>query len=115
MDRMTRNMPWADRRMLSRPTYRDIFVNAFLGAMRNGPCGIIADVSLVTRPWEFQLEDIAVPTSLWFGECDTTTPPVIGEHFASRLRTSQLSVIGRQGHISLLATHGEAILASAVG
>lgn len=64
---------------------------------------------LMTRPWDFDLAEIRVPTWLWYGEADTVHPPGMGRAMAEVIPDSRLTVVPEVGSFAFI-THLEPIL-----
>jgi pimeloyl-ACP methyl ester carboxylesterase len=71
------------------------------------------DVSLVGRNWDFDVERVNVPVSLWAGADDNFVPLVQQEALARVLPNVELHVIPDAGHCVLFQS-GEKILADAI-
>jgi len=78
-------------------------------AFRNGPSGASWDLVLSARPWGFQLEEIQVPTCLWHGELDTTTPVALARAMARAIPNCQATFVPGEGHLSLFLKHEDEI------
>ena len=64
---------------------------------------------LLTRPWGFDLEDIKVPTLLWYGGADTVTPQAMGRALDDRIPDSTATWVPDVGSFAFI-THMEPIL-----
>jgi pimeloyl-ACP methyl ester carboxylesterase len=95
-------MPDIDRRALAQPDAREAFLTNYLEAFRRGGWGVGQDLRLLTRPWGFDLESIAVPTSIHHGDADTTVPPQHARRFADAIPGAQLQIHPGHGHFSIL-------------
>jgi pimeloyl-ACP methyl ester carboxylesterase len=104
-------MPDSDRRALARPDLREAFLTNYLEAFHQGTRGVAQDLRVLTRPWGFELESIAVPTSIHHGDADTTVPLEHARRFATAIPGARLHVYPGQGHFSVLDRAGPALLA----
>ena len=94
-----------DRAVLARPEVRALFVDNFVEAFRRGTRGATYDLSLVARPWGFDLGEIAAEIHLWHGELDTNAGPVVSK----ALLNCHATLLPGEGHL-LLWNHTEEIL-----
>jgi pimeloyl-ACP methyl ester carboxylesterase len=98
----TSEMPDIDRHTLAQPDMREAFVTNYLEAFHRGGWGVGQDLRLLTRPWGFDLESIAVPTAIHHGDADTTVPPQHARRFADAIPGAQLQIHPGDGHFSIL-------------
>jgi pimeloyl-ACP methyl ester carboxylesterase len=85
------------------PAWRAAAAREALG----NPSGYLADAALVFRAWDFRVEDVRCPVSLWYGALDAHAPPRNGHWLADRLRDADLHLLPGTGHLgSLLRTWG---------
>jgi pimeloyl-ACP methyl ester carboxylesterase len=101
-----------DRDVLEDAELRRRFLSSFLEAYRAGSGGVVDDQLLVTRDWGFDLAEVGTSVSLWHGTEDRTVPPRVAVAVAQSLGHGQLNLLDGEGHISLLANHGDRILAT---
>ncbi len=71
--------------------------------------GFLRDAAVTFRPWAFRLEDVACPTTLWYGERDTNAPPANGAELAARLPHATLRLRDTT-HLATLLAGWEEIL-----
>jgi pimeloyl-ACP methyl ester carboxylesterase len=74
------------------------------------PSGYLADAALVFRPWEFRVEDVDCPVSLWYGEHDANAPLRNGRWLHRTLPRATLHELPGVGHLGSLLTGWPAIL-----
>lgn len=72
--------------------------------------GYLRDAALVLRDWNFRLEEVRVPTHLWFGADDERNAPSVGAWWAARVADSHLVVRPRTTHLSTLVANWPDIL-----
>ena len=71
-------------------------------ALRQGVgAGCAQDGMLESRRWDFELQDIAVPTLLWHGEQDEDVPLQMGQYLAEHIPGSVLAVLEGESHSCL--------------
>ena len=76
-------------------------VEVFAEAFRAGVNGPHYDAGLYSRPWQFQLQDIAMAVHLWHGMQDENVLPSVAKHVADSLRDCRSTFLDTEGHISL--------------
>jgi pimeloyl-ACP methyl ester carboxylesterase len=79
------------------------------------PSGYLADAALVFRPWEFRVEDVGCPVSLWYGEHDANAPVRNGRWLHRTLPRATLHEMPGVGHLGSLLTGWPAILDDLAG
>lgn len=99
-----------DRKVLARPEIMQILNRSLQGALRQGMRGITMDVRLLTLPWGFSVEDIAVPAYFWYALRDITLPRIMSEFLASRIPAGHLSFVPDEGHVSLVVNTAPQVL-----
>ncbi len=86
-----------------------IFVENFAEAFRQGTVGPAWEGWLLSRPWGFRLERVAVPVYLWQGEADVAVTPVMGRYMAHKVPNCRARFLPDEGHLVLI-THWREIL-----
>ncbi len=114
-DRMAASFPEPDRSLLLRPEIRDGFMACFRESCRQGPRGPVWDVTLMGRPWGFDLAAITIPVLLWQGERDRNVPPANGRYLAGAISTCRASFYPDEAHLSLPLNHQREILSALMG
>ena len=69
---------------------------------------------LLTRAWGFEVEEISVPTLLWYGEADTVHPPAMGRALEERSPGARATYVADAGSFAFI-THLEPILRTLTG
>ena len=103
----TSELPGIDRRAIAQPGMRDAFLVGYAEAFRCGSRGVAQDLRVLTRPWGFQLGSITVPTSIHYGDADTTVSPWHARLYAEAIPGAQLQLYPGHGHFSILAAARE--------
>jgi pimeloyl-ACP methyl ester carboxylesterase len=73
--------------------------------------GFLRDAALSFRPWDFAVEDVRCPVTVFQGRLDTNHPPANGETLARQLPRGRL-VVRPTTHLATLLTAWPEILAS---
>jgi len=100
---ITVEMPEPDRRALADGPTRAEFRASYLDAFCQGGGGVAQDLRLLTRPWGFDLGEIAVPTVVHHGDADTTVPLAHARRFAATIPQARLEIHPGHGHFSIPA------------
>jgi pimeloyl-ACP methyl ester carboxylesterase len=82
--------PQGDRARFQEPELRAIFFESVSEALANGPQGWYDDGLYLSIPWDFALEDVAVPVHIWYSADDTNAPPRSVELMAARLNVAAI-------------------------
>jgi pimeloyl-ACP methyl ester carboxylesterase len=88
---------------------------SFREAVAPGVDGWLDDDLAFTRPWGFELAEIAVPTLLWQGSEDLMVPFAHGQWLAARLPNVTAHLEPDEGHLSILVGSFERMLDELVG
>ena len=80
-----------------------MFLSSFHEALRQGSEAFCWEVELTAKPWKFDLGTIGVPTTVWHGDQDTSTPLAMGQTFARAIPGSTLRVLPGEGHLVFLS------------
>jgi pimeloyl-ACP methyl ester carboxylesterase len=104
-----------DRAVLERPDVRQALLASILESVREGPGGILHELSLYTHDWDFRPEEIAMTVDLWHGDADPVVPVVHARRLAERLPRLQPVILSGEGHFSLPINHMEGILSALTG
>jgi len=107
--RMDPGEPEVDRRIFESPGVREILVETFREAFRQGTLGTAREGWLLARPWGFALEEDEVRSFLWQGEEDVIVTPAMGRFMAARLPNCVARFLPGEGHL-LLFTRWREIL-----
>lgn len=114
LERASSSMPGPDRdALLNNSWARRGFLATMHASLSSGLKGLAYDAMLIGRPWNIDLQAIAVPVHLWHGEADENAPPAMGQYLARAIPNSHLTMIPGEGHFSLAVNHFDAILQEA--
>ncbi len=105
--------PPADEEQMDFLEVRETCIASEQEGFRPGLDGFAWDARLITRPWEFHLEEIRVPVLLWHGTADNITPVCMAEHVAARLPNCRITLCRDEGHL-LIFPHWKEILSQLV-
>ena len=102
------NLPDADREALDADTLAGLG-RVWREGFRRGIQGAVSDAEIYAHDWGFRLEDIAVPSTLWFGADDSLIPRAALAPYG-RIPGLTWRVLVGEGHYSLALRHGRVIL-----
>lgn len=112
-DRLYRELPEADRRIVSDRGIRRLLIEGFRNALANPDNLVPADPAdpsatflagqfddhvAFCSPWGFDPAEITCPTLVWHGGIDVYSPPEHSRWLASRIPNSVLDVDPAEGH-----------------
>jgi pimeloyl-ACP methyl ester carboxylesterase len=79
-------LPEADRRALEARRMEDGHLRRMTATYRDGVDGWIDDCIAFTRPWGFELSELAVPVSIGYGVADVLAPRAHAEYLLDAIR-----------------------------
>jgi pimeloyl-ACP methyl ester carboxylesterase len=90
----------------------DYLAALFRRGLAGGAEGWIDDDLAFLAPWGFDLDDLAVPIAIWQGRHDLMVPPAHGRWLAEHVAGAESHFEDGEGHVSLLESRMQAILAA---
>jgi pimeloyl-ACP methyl ester carboxylesterase len=109
MTRMMADRPDADKSVLERPDFQEMFRASLTEAFRQGVAGAVQELGLWHGSWRFPWQDIRHQVRIWQGRKDVITPPIMAEKLVSLLPQTLTRWYPDEGH-SLLFARSEEIL-----
>ena len=113
IDLGTGHRPLADEEQIRRPEIRETCILSEVEAFRPGLRGLAWEARLLTRPWDFRLEDIRLPVFLWHGTADDQATIPMARYVAGKIPGCKLTVCENEAHL-LFFPHWEEILAQLI-
>ena len=105
-----------DRALLQRrPELLKMSLDSWREAFRSGTGGASLDAALYTRPWGFELQEIAAEVHLWHGGNDKNVPLSVGRYVAAQIPGCRATFYEEEGHFSLPYNYMREILGVLVG
>lgn len=102
-------MSESDQKVLENSKVLSIIENMFVEAFQNGSNGIAYEISKVlVQDWAFNLNEIEVPVSLWYGEKDCNVPYQWGQLIEKEIKECNLTIYPNEGHL-IIFNHAEEI------
>lgn len=99
---MMAGMVSPDRDLFADPGYRSIVLASTAEALRQGGRGAAWELTLISRRWDFRLQDVRMPVSLWQGLADQILPAHMAHRLAAALPSCQPRYFPGEGHLSLV-------------
>lgn len=90
-----------DRALLRTPQFRAMLQASYAESARQGVRGFAWEVRIISQPWGFRLEDVAMTVDLWHGDQDTSTPLAIAQFMADTLPNRRTHFLAGEGHLLL--------------
>jgi pimeloyl-ACP methyl ester carboxylesterase len=108
---MLAGMVSPDRDLFADPGYRALMMDSTAEALRQGGRGAAWELTLIARPWDFRLQDVRMPISLWQGMADQILPAPMARRLAAALPACNPRYLPGEGHLSLVVRHIGEVLA----
>ncbi|MEL7352736.1 MAG: alpha/beta hydrolase [Cyanobacteria bacterium P01_A01_bin.116] len=99
---LKKTLPAADYAVLKSPGRIEKSCEALNEGLRSGTRGTAYDLQLYFREWDFSLDEIRMPLTLFYGEEDKNVPLELVKRTAATLPTAQLVMYPNEGHISVV-------------
>lgn len=109
--------PPGDRALLLRPDFGAMFLDDLGTNGRRSMRAVVYDAILFTRPWGFELSDVAQRVTWWHGDADHIIPLDHAHHVVPRLPDAELRIRPGESHLGGLGCATEVletVLAGAV-
>ncbi|HEY3870779.1 MAG TPA: alpha/beta hydrolase [Actinocrinis sp.] len=95
----------SDRRIVEDPAMRELLVDTYAEAVREGSGGWIDDALALRRPWGFKIADVECPVLLWHGDDDRFSPAAHTRWLYEQLRSTRVDLSEVQLRIVKGAAH----------
>jgi pimeloyl-ACP methyl ester carboxylesterase len=97
-DRMAAGNSPVDQKVISQPEIRAMLMENYTEATRPGIRGFAQDSIILSNPWGFPVEDIAIPVFLWHGEEDANVSISAARTLARRIPNCRATFLPEKGH-----------------
>lgn len=87
-----------DRAYLARPDVKAEMMRNYVEATRQGVKGLAQEGVILSQPWGYSLQDIAVPVSLWHGEADQNVSLPAARYMARAIPHCRAHFVPGKGH-----------------
>ncbi len=101
IDQRIRQLPEADQAMYRDAAFYELSISVLKENLRNGGSQMIFDLLMLTRPWEFSVEEVRLPVQCWHGSLDITSPLTSVERLVRRLPDCRLRIEPRETHLQI--------------
>jgi pimeloyl-ACP methyl ester carboxylesterase len=108
---MMAGMVSPDRDLFDDPGYRSLVAASTAEALRQGGTGAAWELTLISRPWDFRLQDVRMSVSLWQGLADQILPAAMARRLAAALPACNPRYFPGEGHLSLVVRQIGEVLA----
>ncbi|MBW4541376.1 MAG: alpha/beta hydrolase [Myxacorys chilensis ATA2-1-KO14] len=115
LETLKKRLPAADYAVLKSPDQIKKSCEALNEGLRSGTRGTAWDLQLYLRKWDFSLDEIRMPLTLFYGKEDRNVPLDLVKRIAATLPTTKLVMYPNEGHISVVVNQIEAIAKVLVG
>ncbi len=109
LDLYARFSPEGDRRVLSVPENKEMFIDDILNSGRHSMRAAAYDAVLFTRYWGFDVRDLRVPVTWWQGDQDNIVPLAHAQHIVPLIPGAELRVRPGDGHLGGLGIAAEVL------
>ncbi len=109
---LCRQMPPADRSLLSQAAIGEQFAEDMRECLRQGDHHILLEVLMISRHWGFELGDVQVRVELWHGELDRMVPLRVANRLAETLPSCEANIVAGAGHYLLYGCWEEILRAA---
>ena len=113
-ERMASGASEVDQRALASPRLREMLMRSYLEATRAGLRGFAHESIILSTPWGFRIQDIAVPVQLWHGEQDRSVSLSSARHLSKTMSNCEATFLPTEGRW-LDLSHWADILARLLG
>ena len=111
---MQRKVNAVDRAVLAVPAIRDMLIEDFTEALRQGGRGMGDDLAANHgQPWGFPLADLKAEAHLWYSELDHSIPPAMGQFLNQAIPGSKFTLVRDAGHLWVLQNLRDVLVALA--
>jgi pimeloyl-ACP methyl ester carboxylesterase len=105
----------ADQAVWKIPSVAEVFATSVRETFAQGGHGPAYELTLISQPWGFPLQDIRTPVTFWHGGEDKTVPLSMGTENHTKTPASVLHSLPEEGHFSLPVRQMDNILQGFVG
>ena len=88
-ERLIAMRPPADREIIRRPEVMAV-LRENLPSQFKDPSSMATEMRAAARPWGFDLDQIALPTTIWHGGLDDVHTPAMGRYLADHIPNAEL-------------------------
>lgn len=104
----------SDRQVFNHPLLGPELIATTKNALRQGPGGIIDDMSVYGKAWGFNLKQVLCPVTFWHGTSDEVVHKRFSKMMSRRVARGSLRIMPHEGHYSLLLNYRDSIISDAL-
>ena len=109
-DHVWAHLPPVDRAILNRPEVKAAAHRMLKETARQGIEGARLEIDLMTRPWDFSVEEIAAPVLVFSGEQDVWSTSEMSRWLESEVPHAEVRSMPSEGHFGVLVNHSDRVL-----
>lgn len=111
-NQLIKKLPESDRLVFQNPDLIEALRESAIEAFKHGAQGAAQEMQLILRPWGFDITKITFPLTIWQGKEDKQVPVSHAVLYKSILGKSDLRILEKEAHVSILYNHMREILES---
>jgi pimeloyl-ACP methyl ester carboxylesterase/DNA-binding CsgD family transcriptional regulator len=100
-DLRIRRLPETDQALYRDAAFYEMSIGALQENLRHGGLTLVRDLLMLTRSWEFAVEEVRIPVQCWHGSNDTTSPLSSVERLVKRLPDCRLRIEPQETHLQI--------------
>lgn len=112
---MKKRMPPVDYEAISQPGQLEAFGESIRESLKQGTKGPVWDLRQYVREFDFRIDEVRMPVTLFHGEKDRNAPIALARRVAAELPNARLITYENEAHLSTLINHQEEIAEALVG
>jgi pimeloyl-ACP methyl ester carboxylesterase len=105
LEQQKKNLPAPDYAVLELPGRLEAFIEMYRESLAVGSRGAAWDMRLYVREWDFGLDEIQMPMTLFHGELDMQVPVELARKAAGCLPNARLITYPDEAHVSTFDNH----------
>jgi pimeloyl-ACP methyl ester carboxylesterase len=102
--------PSEDQDIMNDPRWQESLVTDVREALRQGAEGWADESFVLSRPWDFAVEDMSIPVVWWHARNDKNAPLSAAERLIARMSTVDLRRWDKAGHLETFRREREVLL-----
>lgn len=105
--RLLAESPDIDTLLSQIPDLYGVLIESWQDATSQGSKTILKEIEIYSNPWEFDLNEIECPTTLWHGSLDVTVPPRSISDMAASIKHCDHKLVAEETHWIFYRRWGE--------
>ena len=87
-----------DQKIFADPDVYTNYTESYAFVLKQGVEGIVSSIRAIRLPWEFDLQQVSQPVTIWQGLTDNAINPAIGQYLADTLPDASFNMVKDAGH-----------------